>query len=200
MGPADVANLALSALGQGKEIQNLETENTAEARAIRRVYDDCVEKTFRDFPWPFATRIGALELVEENPNREWSFSYRKPSGTVFFRRILSGSRNDSSTSAVAFRIISDANGDLILTDMEEAEGEWTYLIDSVDKWPADFRAAVAYRIAAEVAPRITAGDPFKLGQRAISFYNAELSKAQANAGNEERPDLPPETDLVRARD
>lgn len=200
MGPVDVANLALRALGQGKEIQNLQTENTAEARAVRRVYDDCVKKTFRDFAWPFATRIGVLELVEENPNREWAFSYRKPSGTIFFRRILSGVRNDNQDSAIPFRIISDDNGDLILTDMQEAEGEWTKLIESVDKWPADFRSAVAYRIAAEIAPSITSGDPFKLGQRAISFYNAELGRAQANAGNEERPERPPETDLVRARD
>ena len=86
----EIGNLALSHIGIGKEVANIETEQSAEASALRRVYDTALRKTLRDFNWPFARVIADLGLIEEDPTDEWDFSYRVPSDCVSFRRIPSG--------------------------------------------------------------------------------------------------------------
>lgn len=197
---ADLANIALTHLGNGKEIQNLASENTAEARAIRRVYNLCRDQTFRDFPWGFATRFATLALVEEDPTSEWAFSYRKTPDMMFVRRIISGTRNDDQDTRVPFRIASDSVGELIFTDKEDAEIEYTILIEAESRWPSDFRHAFAFLIASMVAPRLTSGDPFKLGDKAIQKYFLALGNAQANSGNEEQAEREPESEFIRARD
>ena len=66
-----ISNIAISHLGIGLEIQNLETENSAEAKACRRFYETSRDAVLGDFEWPFATKIIELNLVEEGPNTEW---------------------------------------------------------------------------------------------------------------------------------
>src|SRR5688572_11149621 len=106
----EIANLALSHLGVGKEIANLETERSQEAVACRRFYDTARDATLRDFSWPFATKIAVLGLIEADPNDEWDYSYRYPSDCLQLRRILSGVRNDTRDSRVPFKLAHDDSG------------------------------------------------------------------------------------------
>jgi len=98
-----LCNLAISHLGSSSEIANVETERSKEAAACRRFLSDTKREAFRDLKPPFATVIETLSLVEEDPNSEWSFSYRYPTDCSFFLRILSGTRNDSRQSAFRIR-------------------------------------------------------------------------------------------------
>src|SRR5665648_440114 len=91
----EICNMALGHLASGKEIANLETERSAEAIACRRFFDSARDAVLRDFSWPFATKIKALSLIEEDPNSEWAYSYRYPTDCLNFRRILSGTRTDT---------------------------------------------------------------------------------------------------------
>ena len=81
----EIANLALSHLGVGKEIGNLDTEKTEEAVAMRRFYESARDATLRDFPWPFATRMVALALVASPPTQWWT-PVRRRSQSVSMRR------------------------------------------------------------------------------------------------------------------
>jgi hypothetical protein len=168
----EIANLALAHLGVAKEIANLETENSQEARTIRRLWDTALDEMVRAFPWPFLTKIDTLTVVEEDPNEEWAYSYTYPTDCTAFRRILSGARTDTRQSKIPYRIISDgAGGRLILTDEEDAEGEWTLpASDDVTSWPSDFVQAFSLKLAFLGAPQLTAGDPFGLGRRAAQLY------------------------------
>ncbi len=196
----EIANLALSHLGIGKEIGNIDTEKSSEASAIRRFFDIARDQALRDFWWPFAKRYTALGLVEESPNDEWGYSYRYPSDALAIRKVLSGIRNDTRQSRVTYEIASDDNGRLIYTDEEDANIKYTALITDVAHYPSDFVQALALRLASYTAPRLTDGDPFGLRETTLRLYIAELGFARSNAVNEEQPDEEPASEYIRFRD
>lgn len=198
----EIANLAISHLGIGKEIANLDTDKSEEAVACRRFFDEARKATLRDFPWPFATKLFTLGLVADPPSEtdEWDFSYRYPSDCLMIKRIPSGIRNDSNSTRVVYKIARDNVGQLIYTDQPQAKVEYTINETDPARFSSDFTLALSFRLAVYVAPRLTAGDPFKMGERAQRLYIFELTSAQASASNEEQPDTEPDSELIRARE
>lgn len=195
----EICNMALGHLAVSDEIQNFDTERTVQAQACRRFYDPTVEEVLRDFAWPFAGRNAALALVASNPTTEWGFSYRYPSDCLMFRKLLSGIRTDAANTRVPYRVLSDAVGGLIYADLDSAVSEYTVRIADPTRFPPDFVTAVSYLLAVKIAPRVTGGDPFKLGDAAAQKYILFLSKAEKNAANEEQPDMQRESEFVRTR-
>jgi hypothetical protein len=195
-----VCNLALGHLGISAEINNLTTEKSAEASACRRYFSTAKDVALRDLKCTFATEFATLALVEENPNDEWAYSYRYPASCLFFRRILSGTRNDTSGSRIPYKIASDAVGKLIYTDRQYAECEFTKQVDDQMLWPDDFILAVSYLLASLIAPRLTRGDGVKLGDRALELYNLMKQTTEANADAEQQGEEPPEAESIRARE
>jgi hypothetical protein len=200
MDKVSICNVALSHLANSTEIQDLDAEPSKEAQACRRLFDLTRDEVLRDFPWPFATASAALTLFASNPNTEWGYSYRMPAGKLFFRRILSGVRNDSRQSRVSYRILSDDLGELVYTDMPNAIGEWTKQVVNTELWPPDFVAAFSLLLAGRIGPRVAGGDQFKLADRALRLYEQSRNKARANAANEEQLDEEPGSEFERARD
>lgn len=196
----EIANLALSHLGIGKQIGVLSTERSEEANACRQFYETARDATLRDFPWPFATRIIALGLVEEDPNDEWGFSYRYPSNGLKIIRILSGIRNETNDARVPYKITQDDDGLLLLSDQSDAQIEYIVRADDPTLYPSDFKLALSFRLAMYIAPRITSGDDFKIQSKLAQFYNYEISKAMATSVNEMQPDVQPESEFIRTRD
>jgi hypothetical protein len=196
----EIANLALSHLGVGSEISDLDMERSQEALACRRFYSTARNATLRDFPWPFATKIAALGLIEEDPNDEWGYSYQYPSDCLDAIRILSGIRNDNRQSRVPYKLANGDSGQVIFTDQEDAELEYTKLETDTSRYPPDFVLALSLRLAAYIAPRLTGGDPFKVGTRAFQMYEAELNRAKASGTEENQAEEDPESELIRARD
>lgn len=212
----DICNQALSHLGQATEIQDLENEKFAAARACRRFYDDARDQALRDFPWPFATASGALALVAENPTTEWAYAYRMPADALAFRRLVAGRYGQMTAFGTPvdpvtyppvpwvarppFRIAGDAGGQLIYTDWQDAVGEWTTRVEDPTQYPPDFRLALSFLLASLIAPRVTGGDQFKLGLQAFQRYVMAMQNASANAVNQEQPDPAPDAEWIRARD
>lgn len=196
----EICNMALSHLAVAKEIANIETEQSQEASACRRFYDIARDYTLRDFLWPFARRYQALGLVEEDPNTEWAFSYRYPSDCLKIHKIKGINRNETRQSKVSYQIAQDSIGLLIYTDAEDAEIVYTYKETDPQKYMPDFIMAFSFRLAAYIAPRLTAGDPFKLGDRAMQMYTIEISRAAANSVNEQQYDEEVQSELIRARE
>jgi hypothetical protein len=196
----EISNMAISHLGVGKEIADLDTETSAEAKACRRFYDIARDTVLRDFQWPFATKIASLGLVESDPNTEWDYSYRYPSDCITLRRILSGVRQDTLDSKVPYKIAQDSSGRLIFSDEENASVEYTVKVTDPAKYTPDFTLALSYRLAVYIAPRVTRGDPFKLMEKAMGMYMDIIGDAKANAYNEEQDDVKPESEFIRARD
>lgn len=195
----EIANIALTHIGVGKEIGNLETEKSEEAEACRRMFDLALDETLRGFAWPFATRFVTLALVADNPTTEWAKSYRYPSDCLLLRRLLSGARTDTRQSRVPYRVSGDAQGKLILTDISDAVLEYTVRVTNTETLSPDFTNAIAALLAFYIAPRLTGGDPFKLGQRAYEIWRLAIANAAAMSVNEEQPDEEPDSEFVRTR-
>jgi hypothetical protein len=211
-------NLALSHIADGKEIANLETDKSQEAQACRRFYRTALRATLRDFPWPFASVSGPLALVAgclpgEIPptiplpgcehgwaHPHWRFLYQVPSTALHFMRVLSDRNMDTRQSRISYIIVNSPTGKQLYTNRPFAWGEWIIEADNPALWDADFELAFSFRLAMYIAPRLTGGDPFKLGDRAARFYDAELRRAQSTAVNEEQMEQDPESEFVRTRD
>jgi hypothetical protein len=194
-----VVNLALSHIGIGSEVANLATENSEEAATGRRFYDISLNVCLLDFPWPFASRIASLALVETDPSDEWKYSYRYPTDCLYMRRILSGNRNDNRQTRQSYKMYSDAAGMLVFTDVQDAQIEYTITPETMPSSTDAFIMAFSFYLAHLMAPRLTAGDPNRLGARALSLYNLELSRAASRAFNEEQPDEEPQSEFIRGR-
>lgn len=194
-----ICNMALSHLGISYEIANVETERSKEAQACRRFYISALEEAQRDFPNPSLIVIETLALVEEQPNDEWAYSYRYPADCSKAIRIPSGFRNDSNDTRTPYRIISDSSGMLILTDKENAMLEYAKKSTDPTKWHSDFVMAFSFLLAFYIAPRVTAGDPFKMGERAYRAFLISKAKSDVNAVGEEQPEQSPDADSIRAR-
>lgn len=200
----EIANLAIAHLGSGKEIDALDTEKSQEASAVRRMWDVAFEQTLRDFAWPFATKYVTLGLVTTfTPGTsEWRYAYRYPADALVIRKIYSGNRRDVMATTVPYHLTKDDAGLLILTDMPLAKIEYTVRLDEeeLSVLPADFVMAFSYMLGYLIAPRLTAGDPFKRGQACQSNYFQSISVARANALNEVTYGEDYDSEFTRVRD
>ena len=195
----DICNFALGHLGISKQIANIDSERSVEALACRRFYEIARNDMMREFPWPFTTKFAAPTLVGTDPTTEWKYSYRAPSDMLCMRRILSGNRNDGLDSRRPYRIGRDDTGGLIYADDVTPTIEYTVLITDPLMFAPDFSLALSYKLAYLVAPQLMAGDPLKLGDKALRMAILYGSKAQAQSINEEQPDQPPESSFISAR-
>jgi len=195
-----ICNLALGHLGISKEIANVETEKSASASACRRYLQPAKDETLRDFNWPFATEYATLGLVETSPNSDWAYSYRQPSNCARIRKILSGIRNDSRQSRVPYEKASDTDGILIFTDEVNAVLKYTKFITDNTLFDQDYIMMLTLLLASYIAPRVTSGDPFKLGERSFRLYTNSKEKAQSSALNEQQDEEQVEAESIRARE
>lgn len=199
----DIANMAISNLGSGKEIGSMTGDNSQEAKACLRYYETARQMTLRDSNWGFARATVPLALVTNfmpkvYPN-EWNFSYQYPANALIVRRLLSGNRFDTLDSAVPFQLQEGTNGTLIFTDMMSPSAEITILVEAVELYPPDFVLAFSHLLSALIAPRITNGDPLGLGVKAYQKYQMYVATAQKNDAIENGQDVEHDSDMVRIR-
>jgi len=202
----EISNLAISFLGIGHEIQDLDTDRSQEAAICRTWFDVALESTQSDFLWPFTTKYASLQLIENAPMsefadsfQEWQYSYQYPSDCISFRKILSGTRNDNRQSRIPFEIIASDTGMQIYTDMQFAIGKYSKKVTENQVFSPQFVIALAMRLAGYVAPGITGGDPFKKGDTAMKMYQMEGSKAESNFINQNQDEEVPDSEFIRAR-
>jgi hypothetical protein len=198
----EICNLALRHLAVGKEIANLDTEKSEEAAACRRFYPYARDQVLRHFPWPFAKRFQQLALVESQPNYEWAYAYRYPSNCITIRRILisTGIRAQTETSRIPFTLAQDDNGLLIYCDEPDAQIEYTVKTDSPAYYPPDFIQALAFRIAAYIAPSVAGANYVSLSTRALELYQREIEIARTAALSEETADIAPDSEFITVRE
>jgi hypothetical protein len=205
---AQLCNAALSALGLDADIQALD-ETSAEARACNLFYENTRDEVLRDFPWPFARQVTAtaLSVVVGQPN-EFTYQYREPADSLRPLRLLpygtvtgvTTGRLETAATRVKFVRREDSSGGLIWTDFYNPVLEYTALVEDVARFPPDFSAALALLLASYIAPRLTGGDPHKLGERSLIKYQWRIQTARANAANEDAQELPTDSELILARE
>jgi hypothetical protein len=201
----DLANQALSHLAAGGtsvQIQDFDTDRDAPAQACRLFFDSTRDEVLRAAPWNFATAIAALALVSQNAAPyapEWPYSYQLPADCLAPRRFQNGAgiRRETRLSRVRWRRM----GDLLLTDQPSpAYLEYTARITDTTRFDPDFAAAFSYLLAVKIAPRVTGGDPQKLGPRAYQLYAEAIDQARVANANEDAVDEAPASEFESARE
>ncbi len=160
-----VLNRGLLRIG-ASTVADVANDQTREANAARLVFEDEVRTVLRAFPWAFATKYNSALAnvagsVASPVNDDWVFSYRLPTDCVFVRRLVQKplARGFDRTPPL-YRLSSDATGGLLLTNLENPPIEYTARIDGcVLHADALFRDALAWRLAAALAPSLAMIDP-----------------------------------------
>lgn len=206
-----VCNHALQRIGVNKKLTNLGTDVSQEAEVCRTFYGLVIERVLRDHPWDFATRYATLALVggtvDTPVNGDWQYSYRSPTNMLFARRIVG--QNDQKRkydpNPIPFREGSDATGSLIYTDVEldddndlDVQLEYTIRLDCPARFgDATFRSAVAWRLAAEIAPSLSRDE--KRQQFCLQMYQLELNDAGVTDAQEQQQEAPGDADWITGR-
>jgi hypothetical protein len=108
----EICNLALSLLGRPSI--NLLDENTAEARACRRLYRQARRACLATSSWTFArTRVSAAPLTVP-PDTQWRYAYQRPTDAIAIVRLLLD--GDPPHMGIAFRQFA-VLGDTIRTNL-----------------------------------------------------------------------------------
>lgn len=188
-------NNALAHIGVKSFVQ-VEDEKSAEAGVLRVVWDSALEYVLGDHPWPFATAYATLGLVEQNPNTDWLFSYRYPTGCVHARRIVAGDGRNS-TKPPPFRIGQDDAGRLIYTDQDSAVLEYTKLVTSCDHFDPKFAEALEWYLASRIATPLSRIEG--MAAKAEKMYEIMMVRAAAKSRNESQQDDAPDAEWVRER-
>jgi hypothetical protein len=199
----DVYNMAISHLGTGKQITDVD-ERGQEAAKCRQWGAMARRITLQRYRWPFATRYATLTQVTRkgdagHPTEEYEYSYRYPTTALFVRRVLNQyNRNPNPNQKIPFKVIQDNTGKLILTDIPEGQIEYVVDVEDLGFAPEFFILAYSYVLAAHIAPGLTKGDQ-RLPDKMFRFANYYAEMGAAIAANEETPDVMPDSEMIEAR-
>lgn len=184
----DVCNMALAHLGKGR-IASME-EQTELARQCKLFYDSTKKQLLREYAWGFAKRIIRLaELTEESPY--WEYLYAYPEKCISVRKIFASDNVN--------RYIDGDNKDdwdlFLATDnvlavgcnINEAFMEYTYDVDDVTLFSADFLDALVHMLAFNICLPLTGNTA--LQQQHYQLAQAALMKAKYTTAVEKKDTL-----------
>lgn len=198
----DIANMALSHLGIGKLIGDIDSENSAEANVMRVFFEMCAKSIQSEMEFNFNKRRKKLGLVIEDPNDEYKYCYTYPSECLQFRRIVNLGRNENEDQRWPFKVEDNdaGSGKFIFTDKQNAIGLISVYVDDPTKWDATFALACSYKLAHLCAPRIGGPDGIKMGDRSYQLYVKMRDQSAAHSANEYQPDPMPNTGYMNSRE
>lgn len=205
----ELVNLALGNLQHTIEVQNLETDNTVEAKAARRHYELVRRRCLRLLDWPFARKRAvvaqALEVDGVTPIERdgWSYCYELPDDCLTARRIFPGVRQVNPQDELAFdQELDDAGtGGLLLCDVRPSTETpvlvYTRDVTTPTQLSPEFVDFFAWALAAELALPVT--KKRELRETALLEARRAFAEAALAAASSRREPRPPTTPSVLAR-
>lgn len=188
----EICNLAISHCGASQFIASL-NEPSNEARLCALHLPVLRRATLRDAPWGFATRRQTLALISSGTVSGWAYRYSLPSDCLAALAIVvPGSRAPRSEERIPFEV--SASG--LSTDQARAELIYTADIESPALFDALFVQTLAFGLAAEIAPALSASSG--LAKMAADNYLRLMSRALA-ASLREGMESVPESSLISGR-
>lgn len=185
----DVYNMALGMIGVSSTVAD-ELERSPERVICSRYWDTCRDALFsyKDMNWGFASALVVLADLGSPPDG-WGFRYRYPNDCINAIEIFEESVRTVPVSLRSkFEVAYEADGRVILCDIPEASLKYTKRVDEVERWPAYFVEAMAYRLASMIVMPLKndAGNRNGLIQLAEQFAQIAMS-ASLNEGEPDGP-------------
>jgi hypothetical protein len=159
----DVCNLALSYLGNTREISSM-AEQSTEAILCNRFYNISRESLLKMYPWNFAVKDAALtrassivdgETVYET-NNSFQYVYGYPDDCLRVLKVMSA--NDGNEIVNDYNICyASVSLDMkrIACDISEAQAQYIVDIQDVTAMPSEFIDALSLMLATRLALPLT---------------------------------------------
>lgn len=164
--------MALGRLGGGR-ISNYETDTSEKAVLCRLYYDSVVEEVLRTHEWNCAIWYQALSLVNEDDEdyllgdyEEYSYQFQLPTSPRCLRVLKIVDNEDYD-----YEIVSG----YLLANLDEVTIKYIREIIDPTKFDSLLVKAIAYRLAAEIAVRVTSSN--KVEESMYALYDWALNKA-----------------------
>lgn len=198
---AKIFNMSLGFLLLQRQIVDTETDKSNEAKVLNTHWDAALRSTLEDLDLDSTSSQITLELIEENPNEFWRYSYKYPSDCAFLRRIQSCARTDNRDTFINKRVSIKDGEKCIFTNQPNAIAEYISYNTPLTKMSATVGICIALRLAMLASPLITGKGANKIKQDITANYLAYKMEAQEQDRNENRSFEPEwvESDFVRTR-
>lgn len=167
MTKVDLINKALTQLGAAPIVSI--TDNTANARAVNRVYEISLKAILNESKWNFATKRRLLSLSADT--LEWydsnsTYIYTKPSDAIFIY--------ETNDIYADWRV----EGDYIISDTSGLGVRYVYYNEDVAKFPAPFTQAFIDLLSSDIAFYILNSKP-KAESMLSKYMTVSLPKAKS---------------------
>lgn len=156
----EIANLALRHLSITSYLTDLETDNSIEARTIRRFLKISLEDVLEKHDWTFARKTCALSLQGQDPEHPFEYSYNKPVDALVVRELAPDGRfyrpnvERHREDVRYFEERYVGTDVLIYTCVQNASAKYTQKFSENAKFPFYFGRAVAGQLALDIGPAI----------------------------------------------
>jgi hypothetical protein len=154
----DIANLALGRLGVSLTIVDAETENSQQAKIVRRHFRMSLDSLLEMHDWNFATKYQALILQQEDPTPIYKFAYVLPSDALVVREIARegffSHRNQYEDEKERWQQVYSSSGQLIYSNTPDAHAKYTVRIPDTIAMPNHFGRALAAQLSMDIAPSL----------------------------------------------
>lgn len=190
--PISISNRALAQIRAGTTIASL-TENSVEANACGQFYEVARDTALGAYRWAFARRYMALAMLPEAPPTRFKLAYRYPNDCIEAislrpmqdaaapvpTELLHDDACAAGRSYAAletreatgwpFDVASDAEGQILLTNAEQAVLEYTARVSDPAQWSVPFQQVVVFLLASYIAIPVT-------GKQELAAANMNLYK------------------------
>lgn len=178
----DICNQALSHIGKGA-IGDINQDDSPEAVACKRFYDEIRKDVLEDFDWSFARQVEQLPLhAEDSANGRFPYQYLRPAKCIAIRR-MAGDKD-------GFREVNYDQGIDIISGTAELQVIWSDFLNpwitftrdvtSNELFSPKFVRAFSYRLAAELAPSLSLERKQRSMMTMYTGIRAEAEMSDAN--------------------
>lgn len=158
----DIANLALGRLGVSLAVIDLDTENSTQAKVIRRNLRLSLDTLLEEHDWGFASSHQALSLVTDYANISdsggWRFKYSLPADCLVLREIsrdgIFARTNQYEDEKERWEEVYSASGVRIYADVPDAYGRYTVRLNEDIAFPTHFGRALSAQLSLDIAPQL----------------------------------------------
>lgn len=178
----DIANLALDQIGGG-EVTSITADTSSAGKRVARYFPMALVASLEKFDWSFAsTRSSAINATGSAPKSGFEHKYPVPSGCVKLREVL-----DDDGATISSWV--EESGYILCNDDGPIYVRFTEELDSIVDLPLAFAEAVAYRLAAFLAPPHTSNPGLR--QAMLAEWARCLSEAMLTDGKRRAQPMQP---------
>ena len=173
-----IANMTLAHLGMS-EVANLESSsNDPKIKAINRFWEPVRDDVFSELDWSFATVTENLTQIDDYYAPEWSYGYEYTTLNVatFWYVFDQGTWNTKEEQKYEVKYDPNQGDKVILTNLDDAIAEYTYIVTDPTLWSHKFIMAFTYRLASVLALPLLNDD--EKATKMLTLSSAIVSEAK----------------------